>query len=160
MSKAVSLSACLFVLPRGFGNIENFNSGFVIIILDDWANRRSAFAIMDEVRGKLSSLPGVRAFPVMRQGLGGGTQKPLQFVLGGSTYEELAEWRDIILEKVEENNPGFEGLDSDYKETRPQLDFKVDYARAADLGVSIEDIGRTLETLDGRTQRHHLPRKW
>ncbi len=135
--------------PRGFGNIENFNSGFVIIILDDWAKRRSAFTIMDEVRGKLSALPGVRAFPNMRQGLGGGTGKPVQFVLGGSTYEELAEWRDILLEKIEENNPGFEGLDSDYKETRPQLDFKVDYTRAADLGVSIEDIGRTLETLMG-----------
>lgn len=135
--------------PRGFGNIENFNGGFVIVILEDWAQRRSAFTIMDEIRSELSALPGVRAFPVMRQGLGGGTQKPLQFVLGGSTYEELAEWRDIILAKVEENNPGFQGLDSDYKETRPQIDFKVDYSRAADLGVTIEEIGRTLQTLMG-----------
>jgi multidrug efflux pump len=135
--------------PRGFGNIENFNGGFVIVILEDWADRRSAFTIMDEIRGDLSSLPGVRAFPVMRQGLGGGTQKPVQFVLGGSTYEELAEWRDIILEKVRENNPGFQGLDSDYKETRPQLDFDVNYDRAADLGVTVEEIGRTLQTLMG-----------
>lgn len=135
--------------PRGFGNIENFNGGFVIIILEDWSKRRSAFTIMNEIRGKLSALPGVRAFPVMRQGLGGGTQKPLQFVLGGSTYEDLAQWRDIILKKVEEDNPGFQGLDSDYKETRPQLDFTVNYERAADLGVTIEDIGRTLQTLMG-----------
>jgi len=135
--------------PRGFGSIENFNSGFVIIILDDWANRRSAFKIMDEVREKLSYLPGIRAFPIMRQGLGGGTGKPLQFVLGGATYEELAEWRDIILEKIEEDNPGFEGLDSDYKETRPQIDFTVNYDRAADLGVSISEIGETLQTLMG-----------
>ena len=135
--------------PRGFGNIENFNGGFVIVILEDWAQRRSAFTIMDEIRGKLSSLPGVRAFPVMRQGLGGGTQKPVQFVLGGPTYEDLAEWRDIIIEKVEENNPGFLGLDSDYKETRPQLDFTVNYDRAADLGVRVEEIGRTLQTLMG-----------
>ncbi len=135
--------------PRGFGNIENFNGGFVIIILEGWDSRRSAFTIMDEVRGTLSVLPGVRAFPIMRQGLGGGTGKPLQFVLGGSTYEELAEWRDIIIEKVQENNPGLEGLDSDYKETRPQIDFKVNYDRAADLGVTVEEIGRTLQTLMG-----------
>ncbi|MCH6255213.1 efflux RND transporter permease subunit [Puniceicoccaceae bacterium K14] len=135
--------------PRGFGNIENFNSGIAIIILDDWANRRSAFAIMNEVRGKLSDLPGIRAFPVMRQGLGGGASKPVQFVLGGSTYEELAEWRDIILEKVAEDNPGFVGLDSDYKETRPQLDFTVNYDRASDLGVTVSEIGTTLETLMG-----------
>jgi multidrug efflux pump len=135
--------------PRGFGNIESFNTGFVIVLLDDWANRRSAFQIMNEVRGKLADLPGVRAFPIMRQGLGGGTNKPVQFVLGGSTYEKLAEWRDIILQKVEQDNPGFQGLDSDYKQTRPQLDFTVNYDRASDLGVSTEDIGRTLETLMG-----------
>lgn len=148
-SESGEFKRLLIRAPRGFGNIENFNSGFVIVLLDDWANRRPAFEIMGEVRQKLSSLPGVRAFPVMRQGLGGGAQKPLQFVLGGSTYEELAEWRDIILEKVAENNPGFEGLDSDYKETRPQIDFTVDYDRAADLGVTVNEIGSTLETLMG-----------
>lgn len=135
--------------PRGFGTIENFNGGFVIVILEDWAQRRSAFTIMNEIREDLSDLPGIRAFPIMRQGLGGGASKPVQFVLGGPTYEELARWRDIIIEKVNENNPGFEGLDSDYKETRPQLDFNVNYDRAADLGVTVEEIGRTLQTLMG-----------
>ncbi len=135
--------------PRAFGNIENFNNGIAIVILNDWSQRRPAGAIMAEVRASLAGLPGVRAFPIMRQGLGGGTQKPLQFVLGGSTYEELAQWRDILLEKVNENNPGLAGLDSDYEETRPQIDISVDYDRAADLGVSIEEIGRTLETMLG-----------
>ncbi len=135
--------------PRGFGKIENFNGGFVIVNLDDWGKRRPATEIMNEIRENLSSLPGVRAFPVMRQGLGGGTGKPVQLVLGGPTYEQLAAWRDIILEKVEADNPGLDGLDSDYKETRPQIDFNVDYARAADLGVTVEEIGRTLQTLMG-----------
>lgn len=135
--------------PRGFGNTENFNGGFVIVILEDWAQRRSAFTIMNEIRGSLSDLPGVRAFPVMRQGLGGGTQKPIQFVLGGSTYEELAQWRDILIERLEEDNPGILGIDSDYKETRPQIDIIVNYDRASDLGVTVEEIGRTLQTLMG-----------
>lgn len=135
--------------PRGFGNLANFNSGIAILVLNDWANRRSAWVMMDEIRQKLSDLPGVRAFTVMRRGLGGRVQKPVQFVLGGSTYEELAQWRDIILDKVSENNPGFLGLDSDYKETRPQLDFVVDYDRAASLGVTVDEIGSTLETIMG-----------
>lgn len=135
--------------PRGFGSIENFNGGFVIVILDDWSNRKPYSEIKGEVMGALAGLPGVRAFPIMRQGLGGGTGKPLQFVIGGPTYEELAEWRDIIIKKVNENNPGIEGLDSNYKETRPQLDFNVEYDRAADLGVSIQEIGRTLQTIMG-----------
>lgn len=135
--------------PRGFGNIENFNDGFAIVLLEDWSERRPAAVIMKEIRSLLGELPGIRAFPVMRQGLGGRSEKPVQFVLGGSDYEELAEWRDILLEKLDENNPGLVGVSSDYKETRPQIDFKVDYNRAADLGVTVEEIGSTLETMMG-----------
>ena len=135
--------------PTGFGSIENFNRGFVIVILEEWGERRNAFEIMNEVRAKIGDLPGVTAFPVMRQAFGGGTQKPVQFVLGGPTYDDLAEWRDIIMDKVQEDNPGLLGLDSDYKETRPQIDLNVNYERAADLGVTIEEIGRTLQTLMG-----------
>lgn len=135
--------------PRGFGSIENFNGGFVIVILNDWAERRSAFEIMDEIRSGFSDLPGIRAFPIMRQGLGGGTGKPIQFVLSGPTYEALAEWRDIVIDAVNADNPGIEDIDSDYKETRPQLDFVVDYERAADLGVTVSEIGTTLEAMMG-----------
>lgn len=46
--------------PRGFGNIENFNSGFIIVNMADWGSRRSAWEIMAEVREKLRTLPGYR----------------------------------------------------------------------------------------------------
>jgi multidrug efflux pump len=58
------------------------------------------------VRAKLAGLPGVRAFPVMRQGFGASIQKPLQFVIGGGTYPELAQWRDTLLEQIEGRQPG------------------------------------------------------
>jgi multidrug efflux pump len=135
--------------PRSFGNIENFNSGIVIAVLQQWDQRRSAWKIMDEVRAKLGDLPGVRAFPVMRQGFGSSIQKPVQFVIGGGTYQELAEWRDILNEKIEANNPGLLGLDWDYKETKPQIEVSIDYDRAAELGVTVSAIGRTLETMFG-----------
>ena len=135
--------------PRSFGSFGNFNTGIVILVLNLWSERRSAWDIMGEVRGLLAGLPGVRAFPVMRQGFGASIQKPVQFVIGGGTYEELAQWRDIILEKVEENNPGLLGLDWDYKETKPQLQVNIDYDRAAELGVTVGTIGRTLETMFG-----------
>lgn len=135
--------------PRSFGNLESFNSGIVIFVLNSWEQRRSAWEIMDDVRSQLNGLPGVRAFPVMRQGFGASIQKPLQFVIGGGTYQELAQWRDILLEKIEENNPGLLGMDWDYKETKPQLQVNIDYSRAAELGVTINNIGRTLETMLG-----------
>lgn len=135
--------------PRSFGNIENFNSGIVISVLEQWDQRRSAWDIMNEVRTKLRDLPGVRAFPVMRQGFGSSIQKPVQFVIGGGTYQELTEWRDILMEKIEAGNPGLLGLDWDYKETKPQIEVSIDYDRAAELGVTVSAIGRTLETMFG-----------
>ena len=135
--------------PRSFGDVGDFNTGAAVCVLSDWAKRRSAWVIMDEIRQKLADLPGVTAFPVMRQGFGARIQKPVQFVLGGGSYEELAEWRDIMLAKIAENNPGLEGIDWDYKETKPQVRVKIDYDRAAELGVTIGNIGRTLETLLG-----------
>ncbi|MCC5882456.1 MAG: efflux RND transporter permease subunit [Halomonas sp.] len=135
--------------PRGFGNIENYNSGFAIINMADWGNRRSAWEIMDEVRGVLADLPGIQASPVMRQGFGQRVQKPVQFVLGGGTYEQLAEWRDLMFDHIREHNPRLAGLESDYRETQPQLRVDIDYERAASLGVTVTEIGRTLEVLLG-----------
>ena len=135
--------------PRGYGNIENFNSGFIIVNMADWGSRRSAWEIMADVRQKLSSLPGVQAFPVMRQGFGQRTEKPVQFVLGGGTYEELARWRDMLIDHVRENNPRLTALESNYNETQPQLRVEIDYERAASLGVTVSEIGRTLEVLLG-----------
>lgn len=143
------VSRSLIRAPRSFGNAANFNDGIVIVVLDDWANRRPADAIMGEIAGRMSDLPGVRAFPVMRQGFGGSPSKPVQFVLGGGTYEELAQWRDILINKVNENNPGLLDIDSDYKETKPQLQIVIDQDRAGDLGVSVNTIGSTLETMLG-----------
>ncbi len=134
--------------PGGFGS-SAFNSGVAIVTLSDWGKRRSAWVIMDEIRAKLSDLPGIRLNASMRQGFSGGSSRPVQFVLGGGTYEELAKWRDIILQKVRENNPGLVGLDYDYKETKPQINIVIDKNRAGDLGVSVTDIGRTLETMLG-----------
>ncbi|WP_336274968.1 efflux RND transporter permease subunit [Vreelandella indica] len=135
--------------PRGYGNIENFNSGFIIVNMADWGSRRSAWEIMADVRQTLSTLPGVQAFPVMRQGFGQRTEKPVQFVLGGGTYEELARWRDMLIDHVRENNPRLTALESNYNETQPQLRVEIDYERAASLGVTVSEIGRTLEVLLG-----------
>ena len=142
----------LIIAPQGRGNTENFNSGFTIVGLSDWAERRPAWPIMNEVRQSLADLPGIRAFPVMRQGFGGGTEQGVQFVLGGGSYEQLVTWRDALMDHIRQTNPRLLNLESDYEENQPQLNVNIDYTRAADLGVTVSEIGRTLETLlGGRT---------
>lgn len=135
--------------PRGFNNYETFNSGIIIVVLSDWNTRRPAWPIMGEVRKIMSELPGVRAFPVMRQGFTRGIQKPVRVTIGGGTWKELASWRDTLVGELNKNNPGIVGLDWDYKETQPQLRVEINYDRAAELGVTVSNIGRTLQTMLG-----------
>lgn len=137
----------VLVRTPGFGG----SAGIAIVGAVDWQDRqRSTFELMNEVSAKISEIPDVRAFAIMRSSLGGrGMGRPVQFVLKGDTYEDLVEARDIVMAKAAEN-PGLVRLDSDYKETWPQLLVKINRDRAADLGVSIGDIGRTLETMLGQ----------
>jgi multidrug efflux pump len=139
----------LLRLPASFSSTNEVNSVRGIVVLSPWSQRsRSMQEIMSDVNRKLAALPGYRAFSVARRGLGGGTGKPVEFVLGGSDYNELARWRDILVARAEEND-GLSNLESDYKETKPQLEVIIDRDRAADIGVSISQIGRTLETMLG-----------
>ncbi|MBL6717089.1 MAG: efflux RND transporter permease subunit [Pseudomonadales bacterium] len=133
-----------------FGSGASVNNSIAIVSLENWDQReRSTQEIVGGLFPSLMAMPGVRAFPIQPAGLGQrGFSTPVQFVLGGDTYEALAEWRDAFLAKASEN-PRLLNLDADYKEVKPQLLIQVDRNRAADLGVSVSEVGRTLETMLG-----------
>ncbi|NMP17297.1 efflux RND transporter permease subunit [Thalassotalea sp. Y01] len=125
--------------------------GIAIIGLPAWDQRDiSTQEFISDFNRELSTVTDVRAFVMSRGGLGGrgGGGRPIGFVLQGNSYEELARWRDIIMTRAQQN-PGIIGLESDYKETSPQLLVNIDRTRASDLGVSVGDIGKTLETMLG-----------
>lgn len=139
--------------PRGFGGAtsEDMHTAQALLFLKPWGERPDAFAIQQKLQAELDTIPGVRSFVTMRGGLsrgGGGGNQPVQFVIGGPDYETLAQWRDKMLARAEQI-PGLVGVDTDYKETRPQMRVEIDRTRASDLGVSVETIGSTLETMLG-----------
>jgi multidrug efflux pump len=136
-------------VPGGFGPGGDMHTGQAIVLLKPWNERDISTAdLVEKIRADLSSLPGVVARPQVRSGLVRSGGQPLQIVLGGPDYVELAQWRDRMLARMEAN-PQLFSADSDYKETRPQLRVEIDRARAADLGVSVQEVGRTLETMMG-----------
>ena len=138
--------------PRGFGGSEDMHTGQVIVFLHDWHERDVATDdVVKQLRGEFAKLPGVQARANVPGGLVGSRGQRYQLVLGGPDYAELAQWRDRILQRME-SNPGIQDPDSDYKETRPQMRVNIDRDRAADLGVSVQEIGRTLETMMGSRQ--------
>jgi multidrug efflux pump len=139
----------LMRVPGSFRSTGDVNTAFgtVLLKLTD-EHRRTTKAVMADVDAQLAALPGYRAFCVARSGLLRRSGQPVQFVITGSTFEELTSWRDVLLARIAEN-PGLASVDSDYSETKPQLQVLVDTDRAADLGVSVREIGSTLETLMG-----------
>ena len=141
----------LIMRVPGFGkSSKQVNSGFIIVLLEHWDKRnRHGIEIMRDSFGKISKVPGVLAFPVMPQGIRtGGIESPVQFVILGNTYEELIKWKEIIKEKAREN-PGLASIEDDFDLNKPQLNVKIDQKKSADLGVTTNEIGRTLETIFG-----------
>jgi len=139
----------LLIRAPSFSAGEAFNSAFAILVLSKWnSGRRDTWTVMKDAQARVADVPGARIFLGAPRGLGGGSNNPVQFVVGGNTYEELAEWQQALLEAVEEND-GFSGPDTDFKPTKPQLRVAIDRDRAGDLGVNLFDISRTLETLMG-----------
>ena len=136
-------------VPGGFGAGGEMHTGQAIVLLKPWNERDISTAdLVEKIRGDLASLPGVVARPQVRSGLVRSGGQPLQIVLGGPDYAELAQWRDRMLARMEAN-PRLFSADSDYKETRPQLRVVINRERAADLGVSVQEVGRTLESMMG-----------
>jgi multidrug efflux pump len=142
----------LRVLSRSgsWGGGADVNTGRAFGPLAAWAARdRTAAEIVQSWNRQLGQLPGVQAFAFAPGAWSlGQSNRPLSIVLGGTNYEELAQWRDIVIREAE-TNPGLSNIESDYRERKPKIDVTIDRDRAADLGVSLANVGRTLETILG-----------
>ncbi|MEL7293778.1 MAG: vibriobactin export RND transporter permease subunit VexH [Pseudomonadota bacterium] len=141
-----------------FGGNAGDQTGFVIMILEDWNDRDvTAQQALGQVRKALSGIADVRIFPFM-PGFRGGSSEPVQFVLGGSDYSELKSWAEK-LEQLAEESPYMEGADINYSEKTPELVVTIDKQRAAELGISVKDISDTLEImLGGKSETTYVER--
>ncbi|WP_133500640.1 efflux RND transporter permease subunit [Cognatilysobacter terrigena] len=139
-------------VPGGFGGSEEMHTGRIAVFLQDWDKRKASTAdIADGLKKDFAKLPGVRVSTQVSGGLVRTRGQPVNIVLGGPDYAQLVKWRDAVQARMEQN-PGLTGVDSDYKETRPQMHVEIDRSRAADLGVSVTDIGHALETMMGSSR--------
>lgn len=140
-------------VPFSFSTATSMNTGMVIMVLTKWDERElSANQIMSRIALGAVKLPGVVSFPMSPSTLGKSTSsRPVQLVLGGSRHDEVGEWQARVIAAANEI-PELSGLLGTYRPTQPQLRIEVDRERAADLGVSVSVIGRTLETMLGSSQ--------
>ncbi|HYD59310.1 MAG TPA: efflux RND transporter permease subunit [Noviherbaspirillum sp.] len=117
----------------------------------DWSERsRSTLDIIKDMQPKMAAVPGVLAFPNAPASLGQSIrERPVNLVvLTNASYQEL---QNVVQEIVTEasKNPGLVNIDTDLRLNKPQVNVEVDRDKAADAGVQIETVGRTLETMLG-----------
>jgi len=136
-------------VPGGWGANMKYNTGLMYFVLSDWGQRRDGMEIVREVNGRLSQIPGLVSRAWMQQGLTRQFRgQPIQFVLAGPDHETVAQWANIVVDRARQN-PGLVRLDIDYKPTNLRFVVKIDRDRAASLGVSVQAISETLETMFG-----------
>ena len=138
---------------RIFANMGNptVGQGSVVYRAVDWDERkRTTLEIARELGGKFNSLPGVNAFPITPPSLGQGfRERPLNFVIQTSdSYQNLNQLTRQLMDEVAKN-PGILSPDVDLRLNKPELRIEVDRVKAAELGVSIEVVARTIETMLG-----------
>jgi multidrug efflux pump len=136
----------------GGGDVRtgDVNSARAVVILKDWHERdRSAREITEALLAEVRKLPGVRASAGQPGSLGRrGFGAPVQANIGGPDYQVLSQWSNKLLD-LARANPGLQNVETSYKERKPQIRVSVDRSRAAELGVSLQTVGRTLETVLG-----------
>lgn len=133
------------VTSPGFGT-ASANSGFVRLILTDASTgRRSQQEIFNEVSSMVRKYSAVRAFVTQPQSIGdrrGGL--PVQYVIQAPTLEKLKEAIPPFMEKVGES-PIFSFSDINLKFTKPEIEVEIDREKARNIGVSVQEIARTLQ---------------
>jgi hydrophobe/amphiphile efflux-1 (HAE1) family protein len=137
----------LSVTAPGFTGGGAVNTGFVRVTLSDPQDRdRSQQDIVDMVNRNLSRFPEGKAFAIQEQTISvnrrGGL--PVQFVIQNNNLEKL---RAVIPEFLEEanSNPVLQGVDIDLKFNKPELRVEINRLKAAQLGISVQDIAQTLQ---------------
>ncbi len=141
------------VVAPGLERPNPVNSAIAFIRMKPWGERqRSQQQIALELMPKFLGLPGVMAFPINPPSLGQSFRSsPVQFVIQGPSYEELDKALGGFMAKAAQF-PSLVNLDTDLKLNKPQLSLDVNREKAAAIGVEVDDIGKTLQTLLGGRQ--------
>ena len=144
----------LIMRVPGFGrSSQSYNSFIIIALLDNWKDRKeSAQKIVRKAIGKIVTVPGTMAFPLTPNSVRvSNYQKPVVVTITGPSYEKLYQWQNSVMEEMRKNR-GLADVTSDYSKNKPEIELIIDEKKTKDLGLSIQGIGKTVETLfSGKT---------
>jgi multidrug efflux pump len=133
---------------NGFNGVQSGIGGF---LLKPWDERsRTQMEILPEVQKRLAQIPGLQIFGFNLPALPGtGEGLPFQFVINTpNDYQSLLQVTERIKKRAQESGK-FAFLDVDLAFDKPEVVVEIDREKAAQMGVSMQDLGGTLATLLG-----------
>ncbi len=102
-----------------------------------------------------TEIEGAIAVPTIPKAIGRGFGSPFQLVLQAQDLDSLNRYSGEVLNKLRQT-PYLLNARSSFEVTKPELRLDIDRNRAAALGVSIEDLSRTLQILFGGLDLSHI----
>lgn len=139
-----------FLVIGGMGG-GSVNSGFMFVTLVPPGDRKLSQAELTTVmRKELNAIPGVRAViqDMSQRGFTAQRGFPVEFSVRGPDWDQLIKSSQDMMRKLEASGTVVD-LDTDYQLGMPELRIQPDRKRAADIGVSIDDVATTLNALVG-----------
>ena len=136
---------------NGFNGVQSGIGGF---LMKPWDEReRTQMEVLPLVQAKIDKIPGLQVFGFNLPSLPGtGEGLPFQFVINtANDYESLLQVAERIKQKAEASGK-FAFLDIDLAFDKPEIVVDIDREKAAQMGVSMEDLGVTLATLLGESE--------
>jgi len=137
-------------ITAGGGGGSAVNSGVVNIYLSDPKDRtKSQEDVFRKLSREISQFTGVRASlsqpPTIGARFGG---QPVQMVILAQNYDKLIEALPKFLDEAN-TDPRLQFVDVNLKINKPEISLTINREKAAELKVSVEDIGRTLQIAFG-----------
>jgi hydrophobe/amphiphile efflux-1 (HAE1) family protein len=135
----------------GGGGGAGVNQVFMLVTLKPPDQRKiSQAGFAQLLRKELNGYPGVRAVVQDPSQTGFGQRRgfPIEISVRGNDWDKLIEESAKLQEKLATSGIAVD-IDSDYKLGAPELQIRPDRARAADLGVPIEQVATSLNALVG-----------
>src|SRR5207237_1798332 len=114
----------------------------------------STAAVVDRLRAKLASVPGMRLFMVPAQDLRIGARQSsaqYQYTLWGPDIGELQAWAPRVLDRIRQV-PGLVDVTTDRDQGGLQLNVVIDRDTASKLGVRVQDIDNALNNAFAQRQ--------
>jgi multidrug efflux pump len=132
----------------GFGGL---NTGVAGQVLKPWEERKTlAYQLQGKLQKELAGVAGVNAVAFLPPPLpGGGEGLPIQAVIGTTdSYSRLSEASGALMAKAYASGM-FMFLDTDLKIDKPQTTVVIDRDKAAQLGLTMRDVGGALGSMLG-----------